>query len=53
MDYIQKNGSISNKIYQELTGVTRHTASSDLQKMVENGILQRSGKTQKLTYTLT
>jgi predicted HTH transcriptional regulator len=52
IDYIYKNGSISNEIYQELASVSRPTATKDLQEMVESGILQQSGKTRGATYTL-
>jgi predicted HTH transcriptional regulator len=50
--YLQKNGSITNAICQELIGVARNAAAKELQKMVENGILQRSGKTRGLTFIL-
>ena len=52
IDYIRKNGSITNKIYQELTGVSKRTVLYDLQEMVEKGILQKTGKTTAVIFTL-
>jgi len=50
--YVRENGSITNAVCQELTGVSRSTTSTDLQKMVEIGVLQQSGKTKGATFTL-
>jgi len=43
VDYAKKNGSISNKIYQELTGVSRRTALNDLAKLVQNFVFEKKG----------
>ena len=51
--YVQKNGSISNKILQELTGISRNTASLDLQMLIDNGVLQKIGVKKGVIYTLT
>jgi ATP-dependent DNA helicase RecG len=45
--YVQKNGSITNAIYQELTGVSKRTATNDLQELVNNLILEKIGTTTK------
>lgn len=43
VQFIKKNGQISNKEYQELNDVTKKTATRDLKKLVENDILISSG----------
>jgi len=43
VDYVKKNGSISNKIYQELTGVSRRTATNDLAELVQNLVFEKKG----------
>jgi ATP-dependent DNA helicase RecG len=43
VDYVRENGSISNKIYQEINDVSKRTASRDLMELVQNQILERSG----------
>ena len=43
VDYAKKNGSISNKIYQELTGVSRRTALNDLAELVQNFVFEKKG----------
>ena len=53
MLYVKERGSITNKEYQNLTGVTKRTASRDLEALVQSGLLQRIGETGKGThYTL-
>jgi len=42
--YVKKRGKITNKEYQELTGVSRQMATIDLTQLVKNGIFSRSGK---------
>jgi len=41
--YVKEKGSISNAAYQKLFEVARNTASEDLRKLVEAGILKWSG----------
>ena len=43
--YVKEQGSISNKEYQELTGVKERTATSELGDLVKKGILIRIGTT--------
>jgi ATP-dependent DNA helicase RecG len=43
IDYIRKNGSISNKIYQEIINVSKPTATRDLQKLVLSKIIEMTG----------
>jgi ATP-dependent DNA helicase RecG len=43
IDYVRKNGSISNKIYQELTGVSKRTATNDLLELVQNLVFEKEG----------
>jgi len=47
--YVKEKGKIANKEYQELTGVSRITASRELQDIVEKKILQMIGKVGKGT----
>nr|WP_281169260.1 ATP-binding protein [Sporocytophaga myxococcoides] len=42
VEYVKKNGKISNKEYQELTGMARMTATRDLTELVEKKILKSS-----------
>jgi len=41
--YVKEKGSISNAEYQNIFGVARNTASADLKKLVDAGILKSSG----------
>jgi ATP-dependent DNA helicase RecG len=50
VEYVRQHGSISNKIYQEINAVSKPTATRDLQKLVELGILETKGKGRDLTY---
>jgi ATP-dependent DNA helicase RecG len=43
VEYVKKNGSISNKIYQELTGVSKRTATNDLTELVQNLVFEKKG----------
>jgi ATP-dependent DNA helicase RecG len=43
IEYVRMNGSISNKIYQGLTGVSKRTATNDLTELVKNLIFEREG----------
>ena len=47
--YVKEKGKITNKEYQELTGVSRITASRELQDIVEKKVLQMIGKVGKGT----
>jgi ATP-dependent DNA helicase RecG len=42
LNYIRKNGKISNKEYRDLNNCSRNTASNDLVEMVEKGFLEAS-----------
>ncbi|MDJ1498882.1 ATP-binding protein [Cytophagaceae bacterium DM2B3-1] len=50
--YIQANGSITNTEYQQQTGVSRQTATLDLQDLVEKKILTNGGKGRASRYIL-
>ncbi len=41
--YVRERGSITNKEYQQLTGVSKRTASSELWELVGKGILIKTG----------
>ncbi len=47
--YVKENGKITNKIYQELTGVSKPMASLDLTNLVERKIFNRIGVTGRGT----
>jgi ATP-dependent DNA helicase RecG len=47
--YVKENGKITNKIYQELTGVSKPMASLDLTHLVERKIFNRLGVTGRGT----
>ena len=49
---MKEKGKITNKEYQELTGVSRITASRELQDIVEKEVLQMIGKVGKGTNTV-
>src|SRR5947209_6582324 len=46
MRHIHEHGSILNREYRELTGVSEQTALRDLETLVEQGKLRRVGKTR-------
>ncbi len=48
--YVKERGRISNQEHQELAGVSKRTASPDLDDLVQRGILERVGETGKETY---
>jgi len=52
MRHIHERGSILNREYRELTGVSEQTALRDLEALVEQGILTRVGKTRSRHYKL-
>ena len=50
MKYVQEHGSIANKTYRELTGVSDRTATRDLETLVERGRLRSIGKRRSRHY---
>lgn len=48
--YLKKNGKITNREYQDVTGVIVRTASRDLKKLVERGAVKQKGVTGRNTY---
>jgi len=46
VDYVKENGSITNAICQELTGVSKPTATRDLQNLVTDKILKQVGSSK-------
>lgn len=51
--YVQEQGGISNREYRELCQVGRRTATLELAKMAERGILTRRGRGRAIIYILT
>lgn len=49
IEYIRKMGQINNTRYQELTNVSKPTATRDLQELIKKSVLQKSGVTGKGT----
>lgn len=47
--YMKEKGSITNKEYQELTGISKPMSTIELRKLVEKNIFQRVGKTGRGT----
>ena len=47
--YVKEHRRITNKEYQELTGMSKPTATMDLKSMVENNILKKIGTTGRGT----
>ena len=52
MRYINKNGSITNREYREITNISEQTANRDLETLVTQGVLKREGKTRGRIYKL-
>ena len=48
--YVRERGRISNQEHQKLVGVSKRTASRDLDGLVQKGILERVGETGKGTF---
>jgi len=48
--FTKKNGKITNKQYQEITGIQKRQATVDLQDMENKGIITKIGKTGRGTY---
>ncbi|MCD6449028.1 MAG: hypothetical protein J7L34_00790 [Thermotogaceae bacterium] len=42
--YVKEKGKITNREYQELTGISRQMATIDLRQLVEKGIFTKIGK---------
>jgi len=52
VSYVKKMGRISNSEYQKLTGVSRPTATRDLDELSKKGVLKKIGTTGKGTHYL-
>jgi len=50
--YVKKAGKITNSEYQEHVNVTRKTATRDLDRLVEKGVLERVGTKRGAHYVL-
>ncbi len=50
IDFVRANGRIANAEYQRLAGVTKATASRDLEALTKAGVLRKVGTTGKGTY---
>ncbi|MBI4219742.1 MAG: hypothetical protein HY682_06320 [Chloroflexi bacterium] len=52
IDFVRANARIGNAEYQRLAGVTKKTASRDLDDLVARGVFERSGTTGRGTHYL-
>ncbi|HAT47182.1 MAG TPA: hypothetical protein DCS90_18945 [Ktedonobacter sp.] len=52
IDYVHGHGSITNKVYRELTGVSDRTAHRDLELLLERGRLRGVGQRAARRYVL-
>lgn len=50
--HVKKAGKITNSEYQDIVGVTRKTASRDLDRLVKKGVLERVGTKRGAHYVL-
>jgi ATP-dependent DNA helicase RecG len=50
--YVKAHGQITNTVYQELTGVSKATATRDLEALVQMGVLNREGAGRGTHYRL-
>ena len=50
IDFVRAKGRIANADYQRLAGVTKATASRDLEALTKAGVLRKVGRTGKGTY---
>jgi ATP-dependent DNA helicase RecG len=50
--FVKEKGKITNKIYQEINGVSNKTAYLDLSELIEKGILISKGSGKMTTYIL-
>ena len=48
--YINEKGKITNKEYQEITGISKQTATDDLEELVKKGIFIKIGTRGQGTY---
>ncbi len=48
--YIKEHGSISNRLYQEITGISKPGATLDLQDLVSKELISKTGTTGRGTY---
>ncbi len=47
--YVKERGRITNREYQELTGISKRTATRDLDELLEKGVFERLGATGRGT----
>jgi predicted HTH transcriptional regulator len=52
IEFVRENGRITNQDYRDLTGVSQKQAVRDLNKLVDDGLLQRVGKGRATRYEL-
>jgi len=52
LEYIQKNGKITNREYRILCATSRDTAHRDLSELVQKGILKREGRGRVTHYLM-
>ena len=52
MHYVQEQGSITNRIYREMVGISESTALRDLEELVKQGALKKVGKRRGRRYML-
>ena len=52
MEYLNKNGSITNREYRNLTGISEATGLRDFEQLLERGVLKVVGKGRTRHYTL-
>jgi len=50
LQYVQKQGKMTNQIYQKINNTTRDVAKYELASLVEMGKLKRVGKTKDIVY---
>ena len=50
VEFVMKNGSITNEQCRELTKVSKATATRDLADLVEKRVLDQKGKSKKTSY---
>jgi len=52
VEYLKSNGRISRPEYEKLTGVSRATASRDLEAMIKSGLILKRGSARATEYLL-
>ena len=52
LTYVQQHGQITNREYQNLTGVSQKQSVRDLNELVERGYLVRAGQGRAVCYQL-